>query len=589
MMYDVIATMATTLDKTGRAETASPQLTTGISCNAHQKKSNDSTKKLGPTASAISAALNSNITLQSEVKRRLLEVRCMQVRNRHNASTVISSLSRCWDEDPEYSCDNGSWAGGEKEEATPLPREYWKEFARNRIAERIKNNEIDGEEAKDEARNLRNTTKSLKGIWKYDVNRKWTRRFFVDPEGSMSDLLSDTTTDETELKPTILKKVYDSVQSQAEIPLPLAWKKTELELLQKCVQETWEEWVENDTPQSTGMENKQLKLGLWNNKALFEEVAARLKFSPPRHVEEYRVAFFTSAGSDVLTSKFTKQESLFMINAVRQFGDESGKNVDWYELASKLNSNIQPAGPGSTLPLRRTPWQCFKHYQCALRSPSTVFPPSSPDDDELLLKYIAAHGAQYFYQGDAAEHACRQIFPYRSAYQVKYRTYATLFNPNHSQKPWDVEEERKLALLMRAYCNEKNPIQHASSADHFPRRACKAVSEKWNRSLNPELSYRPFTLEEDDKLLNAAKKYGVDKSSSSNGWESIAKQFPHRNRDVLFKRWALLAKENEVASHCENNLIMNSVAKRGTVSGDGNALLSPDDFAVRRKKRKVIF
>ena len=56
---------------------------------------------VAPTPAAISAALHSNLALQSELKSRLLDVRKLQSRNRHDATEVLSSLSLVWGNDAD--------------------------------------------------------------------------------------------------------------------------------------------------------------------------------------------------------------------------------------------------------------------------------------------------------------------------------------------------------------------------------------------------------------------------------------------------------------------------------------------------------
>eukprot|EP00578_Thalassiosira_sp_NH16_P028893 CAMPEP_0181094162 /NCGR_PEP_ID=MMETSP1071-20121207/9842_1 /TAXON_ID=35127 /ORGANISM="Thalassiosira sp., Strain NH16" /LENGTH=65 /DNA_ID=CAMNT_0023176465 /DNA_START=84 /DNA_END=277 /DNA_ORIENTATION=+ len=51
---------------------------------------------LGPIPSAISAALESNLTLQAELRRQLLQIRHKKGQNRRDALSVEASISQCW-------------------------------------------------------------------------------------------------------------------------------------------------------------------------------------------------------------------------------------------------------------------------------------------------------------------------------------------------------------------------------------------------------------------------------------------------------------------------------------------------------------
>ncbi|KAL7532388.1 hypothetical protein ACHAXR_004602 [Thalassiosira sp. AJA248-18] len=217
---------------------------------------------------------------------------------------------------------------------------------------------------------------------------------------------------------------------------------------------------------------------------------------------------------------------------------------------------------------RQTPWLCFSHYRSSIQNPSTRCPPWSPDEDELLLKYLAVHGSQYLHQGFSLEQICKNIFPLRNTKQLLLRAHSTLINPNYIHDAWDADEKRKLALLMRVYSNDQNPITCASRPVHFPYRAPKSVAEKWIKTLDPELSYRPLTTHEELGL-------GLGQWSSG-----VAKKFPHRSCDDLKRRWTELSDESQVAKHCENNLISKKLAKRGRVACSDGTSLNPQDFFV---------
>jgi len=79
------------------------------------------------------------------------------------------------------------------------------------------------------------------------------------------------------------------------------------------------------------------------------------------------------------------------------------------------------------------------------------------------------------------------MFPFRNPNKIAIRSHSTLLNPNNVQDWWGKDEERKLALLMRAYSDETLPLKQASQSGHFPHRAQGLVSVKWNRSICPEM------------------------------------------------------------------------------------------------------
>lgn len=350
---------------------------------------------VAPTPAAISAALNSNLALQSELKSRLLDVRKLQSRNRHDATEIISSLSLIWGKDADTST-----ATAALEKGTEIPLDFLtKKFA-------------DDTHHKHECMGSKSDNKN-KDTMHYS-NREWTEEEVKQLQNSMNRARKDTS------KPT-------------------------------------------------------------SDNELLVEVASKCKI-PSRSARDCQVALFTFADPAILTTKFTKKETRFILDIMTELGDD--KDVDWLEFATKFNEKLYPNRQH-----RRTPWQCFKHYQSTLKK---VALPWSSDEDELFIKYLAAHGPQFLLQGDGLAQTISNLFPYRNPNKVSIRTYTTLFNPNYVQDWWTKDEERKLALLMRAYSESDGtlPLKYASQAAHFPRRAQALVSVKWSRSLCPEMQQK---------------------------------------------------------------------------------------------------
>ncbi|KAL7464897.1 hypothetical protein ACHAXS_005218 [Conticribra weissflogii] len=520
------------------------------------------TSTLGPTATSISIALKSNRSLQKEVKRRLLEVRHMQVINRQNAANVISSLSRCWDTGPQNSCSETQINGN----AGKIPFDAWKELAQRKLV-----NERDASREsgvwQDDADEMKCTLISLKNLWKCKYDGKLRRRFFLDPDGSAPRFLGAQSVG----CDGDLGAESDSFRS-----MPLDWEKSDVELLRRAALETSEEWSRKDEQSPGGGDNSMVESEISDNIALFEQVAQQLEFHPQRSAEECRVSYATFAAHNINRSKFTKQESLFILKIVREMGDNDGTNVDWFELASTFNKFFGNQGSGN--PKTRTPWQCFRNYRSNLRHQSTIFRPWSEDEDELLLKYMAAHGPQFLFQKDAVVQMCRNLFPHFNPRKAAFRIHDTLLNPNNDDQKYSDDEERKLALLMRAYCDESRPTQNVGCVEHFPNRSVKCIAEKWNRSLNPELS---FASREDERLLKNSENEETDRSR-----ETKSKQFPHRHSHMLRKRLSLLTEINDVAACCKPHVIRNRTPKRGFIGELSDAMFSTDDFVVRKKSKK---
>lgn len=350
-----------------------------------------------PTPAAISAALDSNLALQSELRSRLVDVRKMRRQNRNDATAVLSSLSLIWGNDADTSTAMDS-----VERGNDIPVEFW--------AKKIAASNSDDTHHEHEC------TWSKRESKNEDVhcnNRVWTEEEVKQLQNSVTDARKDSSASDNDI-------IFDAAASKCKIP--------------------------------------------------------------SRSAHECKAALFTFADPAILKSKFTKKESRFILDATSDLSD--GDDVDWLELATKLNEKLYPSRHH-----RRTPWQCFKHYQSTLKKTAL---PWSRDEDELFIKYLAAHGPQFLLQGDGLSQTNSKLFPYRNPNKVAIRTYTTLLNPNFVQDWWTKDEERKLALLMRAYSDSDGtlPLKYASQAAHFPRRAQALISVKWNRSICPEMQQK---------------------------------------------------------------------------------------------------
>ena len=402
----------------------------------------------GPIPSAISAAIESNIALQAELQRRLIQIKCKKVQNRRDASSVIASMTRKLSDDHPL----GKHPSSETNNITAAPLS--KKFKRGQesIARspcslgegvlRIATIDVHGNDVSnivpDYATNSRPNGN-------YNPSRKWMRRFFIDKDGFTPAVIWRVTLGEYEKDTThsavvTFERNIDSHHSSEK------------------VQTAW----------------KNIKRENWKNKS-FEEVAIKMCKTVPSSAE-CLVPCFTFVGPKIAKTKCTKQECLHIMAMVGALGGDKHQSVDWYELAMKHYAKFN----------RQTPWRCFSHFRSFLQTPATTrCPPWSPDEDELLLKYLAVQGPQYLLQGDSAVQTCRYLFPHRSTVQLILRAQSTLVNPNYIHDAWDPDEKRKLALLMRAYSNEQNPINLVSRTVHFPQRAPKSVAEKWTKTLNP--------------------------------------------------------------------------------------------------------
>lgn len=391
-----------------------------------------------PIPSSISVALETNVSLQSELQRLLLKIKCKKAQNRREASRVMMYCQN--EHDHSLRLFSSSTTSDNTYASITDVNNSGKRNSSALVA-------IDNSEASKVAIECIPRKKlKLACI----SNTKEMRRFFMDKDGSTPEyIVWGVGKDNVTRQPATVifgsnNQLHD-VATAEETP-KMSWNKA--------------------------------KRSAWKGNS-FEEISIKIVGTPSRLVdsaEKRHVPIFSFADPKIAGKKFTNRECSFIMSMIRKEGGDRQMPIDWHNFAVKHCEKIN----------QQSPWRCFCLFRSSLQSPL----PWSTDDDELLLKYLAAHGPQYLLQRDCAVQTCRNLFPNRSTKQVILRAHSSLINPNYVQNSWDTNEKRKLALLVRAYSDEPNPINFVSRAVHFPHRASKSVAEKWISTLNPEMHHR---------------------------------------------------------------------------------------------------
>lgn len=246
-----------------------------------------------------------------------------------------------------------------------------------------------------------------------------------------------------------------------------------------------------------------------------------------------------------------------------------------------------------------TPYQCMVHYKTKLRSqPDGSF---TPEEDELLLRYIAAMGPQFVWGYPQITDLASRLFPHKTSRRIYERTHFSQWHPLSKDTIWTKEEEQKLVLAMKIYSetgseghgtfdddNDDNGIKTGGkeiseeersqnmqrarlasekaalrkAAAHFhPYRQPYKVAKKWERSFSPRFSYKPFSKDEDARLLAAVRSSAVTTPFS----EIAKKNFPDRSSDQLSQRWTKIAPDKDVVKKFVPSMVRSGF-KRGLLS-----------------------
>uniref|UniRef100_A0A7S4IXM9 Myb-like domain-containing protein n=1 Tax=Odontella aurita TaxID=265563 RepID=A0A7S4IXM9_9STRA len=487
-----------------------------------------------PTASstvmeeALEDALRSNLRLQAGLNTRLAKISALKAANRRATRLASADLLRRWgEEDFAIKCqsDFRNLSGKVLKKAAARERRR-----RERLwcAERYRDeSDGGGSDSSSTSQPPLPTVDQMSRRWTCREDRKWSRRYFLDQEGS-----TPNPNEETKLKG----------EEEADVPFLhrfAPWSKAEVKDLRDAVDEVRMEQISKQPESKPEGENEEgeeidgMKTSggqIPDADVDFGRVATLLyqnrtkgdMNSAERSLSECRSKYLALGSQSEDSLKFTAVES----RKISEMVHIHGGHPPWDMVAAFHGS-------------KWTPWECFQHY-VSHQPESRLW---TPEEDELLLKYMAAHGPGLLFnrKGAAADAAVR-LFPDRTAMQLTSRANASLLNPNYKNEAWSDDEERRLALCMKVYRDAQSPLLRACT--HFSDRASKSVSEKWLRSLDPEITYKPFTKSEDEKLLRAIKEIGGPEKCS---WVQLTRQhFPFRNPRSLKYRWMEVAKDEDI-------------------------------------------
>jgi Myb-like DNA-binding domain len=424
------------------------------------------------------------------------------------------------------------------------------------------------------------STKTGVGIY-VPHKRRWTKRFFVDHKGSEPKPNVDTIRRREIEKQSFFYHTQPPWSSKESDTL-MTIVQNVLNKTNKRHQDNGTAMVEDDsnTRESCDLEDEIIDSKSSSKSIDFDIVAGILNgnedgirkrnrrttsFVPyhQRLSEECQIQYENEKKRKIGQEPFNEQT--FLSNVVASTVSAVGaSNIDWEKVAEDVSSIIQQQSQSI---YRFTAWDCLVAYHTKLKTPLVQLQATTStwthEEDELLLKFIAAAGPQALLESKNTliqSTLCTQLLLHKSKKQIFVRANQTLLNPNMQRTDWSDYEERRLPICMKIYYtpNPQDCHQLYRASTHCYGRSTKSVVDKWNRSINPAYSTKPFTKEEDEALLSVMRSAlnvvddtltDLQKHPQHIGWTQLSQSyFPHRHPQRLQSRWSELATDTDIVN-----------------------------------------
>ncbi|KAK1941414.1 Myb-like protein L [Phytophthora citrophthora] len=268
--------------------------------------------------------------------------------------------------------------------------------------------------------------------------------------------------------------------------------------------------------------DEEIPLEEWNEIHNWQEMRKSRQLPIERSGFACKLWYDLHDSPKVRLGAWTKQEDAALRRLAKGEVDPSLVN-QWHEIAKRMPIPGRPAA------------HCLTRYQTTLCVGNTKSA-FTPEEDQILREAVPVFGEKWNVIAD--------LLDGRVSEQIRHRWQLTLA-PGIRRGKFSVIEDRRMILALLAYASTDGEFNQDQVAwneicHHIPGRTQTAIRDRFFNCLNPELSFRKFTKQEDQIILARVRQWGID---SARLWPRLAAELGDRSDSQLCRRWRVLDPE----------------------------------------------